>query len=207
MKIKYNTNRSELFMPEYGRHIQKMIDYCTNIEDREERNKVAKIIIDVMGQLNPHLRDVPDFKHKLWDHLYIISDFKIDIDSPYPVPSPETLNVKPEKMAYPKNKIKFKHYGRNIEKLVEEAKKLENPEDKKACLGIVANLLKQQYLHWNRDSVNDELIFRDMEKIAGTKLEYEENFKLDLTADILGRNKPSTTKQRKNTKPHHRYRK
>src|SRR5699024_4271154 len=135
--------------------IQKMINYCANIEDREERNKVAKIIIDVMGQLNPHLRDVPDFKHKLWDHLYIISDFKIDIDSPYPIPSPDTLNIKPERMDYPKNKIKFKHYGRNIEKLVKEAQKLEKTEDKKACLGIVANLLKQQYLHWNRDSVND----------------------------------------------------
>ena len=111
----YNTQRPKLIIPEYGRNVQNMVDHAVSVEDREERNKVAHSIIDVMGNLNPHLRDVPDFKHKLWDHLFIMSDFKLDVDSPYPKPTPESFQEKPRRVTYPENGIRYRHYGRTIE--------------------------------------------------------------------------------------------
>ena len=115
----YNTQRKKLALPEYGRHIQQMVDYIASVEDRDERNRLAKSLVAIMGNLNPHLRAINDFKHKLWDHLFIMSDFKLDIDSPYPIPSLEQYNEKPRKVPYPGNPIKFKHYGRVIEMMIE----------------------------------------------------------------------------------------
>src|SRR5688500_20127080 len=129
--MEYNSSRPRLIIPEYGRSIQKMIYYAVSLEDREERNKIAKAIIGVMGQLNPHLRDVNDFKHKLWDHLFIISDFKLDVDSPYPIPSREILTSKPDRINYPTNDIRFKHYGKTIEMLIDKAQTLEEKKMKK----------------------------------------------------------------------------
>jgi len=117
----YNTRRPKMVIPEYGRNIQKMIDHAMTVENKEERNKIANAIISVMGQLNPHLRDIADFKHKLWDHLFIISDFKLDVDSPYPLPDREAIAKKPVKLAYPENNIKFKHYRKTIETLINQA--------------------------------------------------------------------------------------
>ena len=126
----YNTRRPKMVIPEYGRNIQKMIDHAMTVENKEERNKIANAIISVMGQLNPHLRDIADFKHKLWDHLFIISDFKLDVDSPYPLPDREAIAKKPEKLAYPENNIKFKHYGKTIENLIDQAILIEEKEEK-----------------------------------------------------------------------------
>lgn len=126
----YNTQRKKLALPEYGRHIQQMVDYITGIEDGDERNRLAKALIGVMGNLNPHLRDINDFKHKLWDHLFIMSDFKLDIDSPYPIPSKEEYQEKPKQIPYPKNPIKYKHYGRVIELMIEKAIEMEEGTEK-----------------------------------------------------------------------------
>ena len=142
----YNTRRPKMVIPEYGRNIQKMIDHAMTVENKEERNKIANAIISVMGQLNPHLRDIADFKHKLWDHLFIISDFKLDVDSPYPLPDREAIAKKPEKLAYPENNIKFKHYGKTIENLIEQAILIEEKEEKNALIKIIANLMKKTYL-------------------------------------------------------------
>ncbi|NCU33475.1 MAG: DUF4290 domain-containing protein, partial [Candidatus Moranbacteria bacterium] len=128
--MEYNTQRSKMSISEYGRNIQKMIEGLQLIEDREKRNQQARAIIQVMGQLNPHLRDVNDFKHKLWDHLFIMSDFKLDVDSPYPIPSAEILERKPEKLKYAENHIKFKHYGRHIERIIEKACEMEEGEER-----------------------------------------------------------------------------
>ena len=186
--MEYNTERPHLIIPEYGRHIQKMVDHVVTIKDSEERNKTAKAIINVMGQLNPHLRDVPDFKHKLWDHLFIISDFKLDVDSPYDKPTPESIHLKPEKLKYPDQYFKFKHYGKIIQQMIEKAINYEEGEEKEALIKTIANHMKKAYLIWNRDAVEDEKIFGDLEIISQGKLKCGEGFKLNDTQEILASN-------------------
>lgn len=183
--MEYNTDRSHLTMPEYGRNIHKMVEYAISVEDTVERNKIAVAIVNVMGQLNPHLRDVTDFKHKLWDHLFIISNFKLDVDSPYPKLSKETLHAKPEKVNYPSNQIKFKHYGKNVELIIEEIKKLEDGPLKESLVNTIANFMKMAYLNWNRDTVNDELIIEHLKLLSKGALSLSENTKLNHTSSIL----------------------
>jgi hypothetical protein len=183
--MEYNTDRSQLIIPEYGRNIQKMIDYAISIPDREERSNVAKVIVDVMGQLNPQLRDITDFKHKLWDHLFIISRFQLDVDSPYPIPSAETLDIKPERIKYPNSHVQFKHYGKNIERMINEIKKMEEGPEKDEQIALVANFMKLAYLNHNRDTVSDELIVDHLDVLSGGELKLKENFRLNNTSDLL----------------------
>jgi hypothetical protein len=182
--MNYNTSRPHLIIPEYGRHIQKMIDYAVGIEEEDEREKVAHAIINVMGTLNPHLRDVPDFAHKLWDHLYIMSDFRLKVPSPYPIPAVEELIEKPKHMAYPQNDIRFKHYGKGVEKLIGAAIEMEDGEEKVALTESIANLMKKFYLSWNRDSVDDKVIINDLNRLSKTKLSLPEGTVLEATQDI-----------------------
>lgn len=170
----YNSNRKKLVLPEYGRHIQKMVNHALTIEDREERKKSAQTIISVMGNMFPHLRDVSDFKHKLWDHLAIMSDFKLDIDFPYEVPVRENLYTKPEKVPYRENKIRFRHYGTLIDELIKKAIELEDESEKKQLTMLIAAHMKKSLYQWNRDSVTDERIFHDIKKMSQGKLEIEE---------------------------------
>ena len=195
----YNTRRPQMIIPEYGRNIQKMVEHAITVEPREERNKVAQSIINVMGQLNPHLRDIVDFKHKLWDHLFIISDFKLDVDSPYPIPDKETIFKKPEPLAYPQNKIKFIHYGKSVENFIAEAIKMKDSEEKTELIRAIANLMKKSYLTWNRESVDDDLIFSDLKLLSKGQLQVDSDFKLEQTNDILALNvKKKTTNNHKN---------
>ncbi|MDR0766442.1 MAG: DUF4290 domain-containing protein [Odoribacteraceae bacterium] len=158
----YNTQRKRLLLPEYGRHIQNMVDEIATIEDREERNRAAKTVINVMGNLYPHLRDILDFRHKLWDHLAIMSGFNLDIDTPYPVPSRESLAGKPEKIEYGEKTIKLKHYGAMAEKMLQKIDTLESEEQKKDLLILAANHMKKSFQEWNSDSVEDDRIFDDI---------------------------------------------
>ena len=159
-----------MIIPEYGRNIQKMIDFAIAVEDREERNKVARAIIDVMGQLNPHLRDVTDFKHKLWDHIFIISEFKLDVDSPYPKPTAETFQTKPDRVLYPSNDIRYKHYGKTVERIIAKGREYPEGAEKNALVEQIANLMKRSYLTWNRDSVNDEVILKQLAELSKGEL-------------------------------------
>ena len=168
--MEYNTSLPHMIIPEYGRNIQKMIDFAISVEDREERNRVAQAIINVMGQLNPHLRDVTDFKHKLWDHIFIISDFKLDVDSPYPKPTRETFQTKPDKVSYPSNDIRYKHYGKTVERIIAKAKDFKEGDEKNALVEQIANLMKRSYLTWNRDSVNDEVILKHLDELSKGEL-------------------------------------
>ncbi len=168
--LEYNAERTHLIIPEYGRHLQKLINQATEIQDRTERNKAAKYIISVLGTLNPHLRDVPDFQHKLWDQLFIMSDFKIDVDSPYPVPSREMLQQKPERLQYPQNFPKYRFYGNNIQYMINVANKWEDSEIKSALIKVIANHMKKSYLSWNKDSVKDEVIFEHLLEMSGGKI-------------------------------------
>jgi hypothetical protein len=189
MPYDYNSSRKKLILPEYGRNIQKMVNHIKTIEDREERNKAAKTVIAVMGNLNPHLRDVNDFKHKLWDHLAIIADFDLDIDSPYDWPEKETLEQKPNKVPYNQHNIRYKHYGRSIVLMIEKAAELEEGEEKQDLIRMIANHMKKSYLTWNREAVSDEEIFMDLKTLSGGRLEVSEDLKLPETKEILAKNR------------------
>ena len=168
--MEYNTSLPKMIIPEYGRNIQKMIDFAIAVQDREERNRVAQAIINVMGQLNPHLRDVTDFKHKLWDHIFIISEFKLDVDSPYPKPTAETFQTKPDRVLYPSNDIRYKHYGKTVERIIAKGREYPDGDEKNALVEQIANLMKRSYLTWNRDSVNDEVILKQLQELSKGEL-------------------------------------
>ncbi len=169
-QLEYNTERPNLIIPEYGRHIQKMVDHAISMEDREERNKIAKSIIAVMGNLNPHLRDVPDFQPMLWDQLFIISDFKLDVDSPFPIPSKEELNERPERLEYPQNHPKYRFYGNNIKRMIDVANSWEEGDKKDGLVLTIANHMKKSFLNWNKDTVEDEVIFEHLFELSEGKI-------------------------------------
>lgn len=167
----YNSTRPKLILAEYGRNVQNMVDYICSLPSKEERNRHAQVVIDMMGFLNPHLRDVADFKHKLWDHLHIISDFKIDVDSPYPTPERGSIHPKPELLGYPQHRIRYKHYGHTIEKMIERARMINDPEKKQSMTLSIANFMKMAYLTWNKDSVEDDAIIADLSELSGGELQ------------------------------------
>mgnify|MGYP003323392266 CR=1 FL=1 len=173
--LEYNTIREELIIPEYGRHIQKMINYASSRESKEERNKLANSIISVMGNLQPHLRDVPDFQHKLWDQLFIMSDFKLDADSPFEKPSKEVLNAKPDPLSYPQNFPKYRFYGNNIKNMINVAKDWEEGDMKNALVYNIANHMKKCFLNWNKDSVKDQVIFDHLYELSGSKIDIRDS--------------------------------
>jgi len=203
--LEYNAERPHLIIPEYGRHLQKLIDLAVAIEDNEERNKAAKYIIQVMGSLNPHLRDVLDFQHKLWDQLFIMSDFKLKVDSPYPIPTRDVINLKPERLAYPQKNPKYRFYGNNIKYMIEVANKWEEGEMKSALVKVIANHMKKSYLSWNKDTVTDAVIFEHLFELSeGTINLIQSQEELSTTNDLIRTNKKVSNKslipQQKNLK-------
>jgi len=162
----YNTSRKKLSMPEYGRNVQNMVDLLLQIEDRDTRNRAAKAIIDVMGNLYPYLRDVPDFKHKLWDHLAIMAEFKLDIDYPYEPPTPEILTEKPKRVPYQQTTLKYRYYGKTMDLMIKKAMEYEDGPERDVLIYQLANHMKKSYLTWNKDSVDDILIFEDLSNIS-----------------------------------------
>lgn len=166
MNFDYNSTRSNLILAEYGRNVQNMVEYICTISDRDERNRLAQVVIDMMGVLNPHLRDVSDFKHKLWDHLFIISDFKIDVDSPFPIPTREEVHTKPEPIPYPQSPIRYKHYGRMVEDMIKKAIAMDVEEHRAKMALSIANFMKMAYLTWNKDAVSDEHILDDLKELS-----------------------------------------
>lgn len=201
--MEYNTSLPKMIIAEYGRNIQKMVDFAVTVKDKEERNKVAKAIIQVMGQLNPHLRDITDFKHKLWDHIFIISDFKLDVDSPFPKPDKQSFQTKPELLKYPQKKMKYRYYGKTIENIIDEAVSYKEGEEKDALIEMIANHLKKSYLNWNLDSVDDSLILQHLKDFSGGKLKLKESSKLSNTFDILARNRKKPAPSHKNDRSKH----
>ena len=170
--MEYNTTRNHLIMKEYGRHIQKMIEYLLTIEDKEERQRNAYAVIELMGFLNPHLKNVEDFRHKLWDHLFLISDFTLDVESPYPIPTRETLKARPERLRYPKKYPKFNHLGKNIEVIIDKALNEENPEKKQGFANAIAYYMKLTYSNWHKELVHDDNIQSELSSMTNGELEF-----------------------------------
>jgi hypothetical protein len=195
--MEYNSQRSKLIIPEYGRNLQKMIEMITTIEDRTKRTQLAYLIVDIMAQLHTLTKekDSDDLRNKLWDHLHIISDFKLDVDSPYPVPDREVLTKSPKKLAYPKHRMRYAHYGKNIELIIDKAIGFEDGPDKDAFVKNIANQLKKSYLTWNRDSVDDDLIILQLGELSHFMLKLSEGDQLQTTSEILGPQKKKNKQQ------------
>lgn len=197
MEMYYNTQRKKLPLPEYGRNIQNMVDYLFTVEDRDKRNRSAQVVIDVMGNLYPYLRDVAEFKHKLWDHLAIMTDFKLDIDYPYNPPTPDILTEKPNIVPYPQTKIRYKHYGFIMESLIKKTAEMEG-EEKEILVELLANHMKKSYMAWNKDGVDDEKIFLDLKELSRGKLNIsKEEIQLVDAKSIAAVTKPKKKKFKK----------
>lgn len=193
--LEYNSERPPLMIPEYGRHLQKLINQAVVVSDRDQRNKMARYIIQVMGNLNPHLRDVPDFQHKLWDQLFIMSDFKLEVDSPYPILSREVLQMKPDRLEYPQNFPKYRFYGNNIKYMIDVANKWEEGDMKSALIKVIANHMKKSYLSWNKDTVKDDVIFEHLYELSNGKINLLESAEeLINTNDLMRTNQRSSNK-------------
>lgn len=195
--MEYNTGREKIVISEYGRNIQVMIRHLMDIEDRKQRTEAAYFIVSVMAQMNPQVKESNDYMHKLWDHLHIIADYKLDVDSPYPVPTPEMQKKKPEHVGYQKNNIRYGHYGQYIYDVVKKVKDMEDGPKKQALLVNIANQMKRDYLNWNRDTVNDLLILDDLYKISGEEIALPMETKLIPTNEILNKQPQQNQNQKK----------
>ncbi|NBU91648.1 MAG: DUF4290 domain-containing protein [Flavobacteriia bacterium] len=171
--MEYNTTRGPLILPEYGRNVQNMIAHAMEISDRKERNRAAQAIIEVMGQLNPHLRDVDDFRHKLWTHLFVMSDFQLDVESPYDIPKPESLREKPQRVSYPSSNIRYGHYGKYIQEILESSKTIESSDEREYLKITMANFMKKQFLAHNNDTVENNVIANQLKELSKGELVLE----------------------------------
>ena len=199
--MKYNTGEKRLILPEYGRNIQNMVDYCVTIQDREERKRCADTIINIMGNMFPHLRDVNDFKHILWDHLAIMADFKLDIDYPYEIVKKEELDTRPPRLPYNNSRIRYRHYGKTLEHLIQKATAYEPGPEKDQLVRLLATQMKKSFLTWNKESVDDRKIFKDLEELSeGQIVLNEEECKLLDSREILARNNTANNNNNKKNK-------
>lgn len=201
--LEYNTEREHLIIPEYGRHMQKMINFAKSRDTKEERNKVSNAIIAIMGNMQPHLRDVPDFQHKLWDQFFIMADFDIDVDLPYDKPTREELYARPEPLKYPQNFPKYRFYGNNIKTMIDVANTWEEGELKEALVYTIANHMKKCFLNWNKDTVEDYVIFNHLRELSDGKIDLKENDEDLSDATSLMRSKRKFTSNT-TKKPHHK---
>ena len=193
--MKYNTARDHLVLPEYGRNVQKMVDHATTIQNKEERNKCVKTIIEFMGQMNPQLRDLKEFNHKLWDDLFIISKFQLEADSPYPLPEPKKLDERPEKMPYPKNKIKFPFYGAALENMIRYAVNQNEGRDKEIMTGMIANHMKKSYLLFNKHSVSNDTIILHLKQLSDNKLILPKDFEFIRSSSVINKSQRNYKKK------------
>ncbi|WP_344978494.1 DUF4290 domain-containing protein [Compostibacter hankyongensis] len=174
--MEYNTSRNHLIMREYGRNIQKMVEYLLSLEDQEKRQKNTMALIELMGTLNPHLRNVEDFRHKLWDHLFLISDFSLEVDSPYPIPTRETLKAKPAPLPYPKKHPRFRHFGKNLEMVIDKALQESNEEKREGFTQTIGNYMKLAYANWHKESIHDDMIRSELSLITDNQLSYQTGY-------------------------------
>lgn len=189
-QLNYNTQREKLKISEYGRNLQMMVEHLLEIEDRAKRTEAANMIVSVMAQMNPHAKEANDYLHKLWDHIHIISDYRLDVDGPYPAPTPEEEH-KPLHVGYQKNDIRYGHYGEIVRKMIDEAVKIEDNGKRQIIATAIANQMKRDYLGWNSDTVNNQVILKDLKEMSEGKLSLPEDTPLTSTNEILGKTTPA----------------
>jgi len=200
--LEYNTQLDPIRLPEYGRIVQKMVKYCMTIEDREQRNQCAREIIKIMSQMHPNTTNIQNYEQKLWDHLFVISDFKLDVDSPYPKPSPNLLQDKPEPLSYVSNKINFLYYGKNVENIIKILDKIDNPEERDYYVLVTANYMKKLQYMWNKEAhIKDEVIFEHIKQISEGKIVLDPNsVELDKDTRMSNRKKIFKPKYQQHSK-------
>jgi len=194
--MEYNTTLNKLILPEYGRNVQKLVENATKIEDKEERKKYIESIINLMGRMYPYLRDLKDFKHKLWDHLVIMSDFKLSEDSPFPAPKTTTFANNPEKIPYKSKNFRYKHFGKNIVDMLKYAAEMKDGEEKILLTALLANHMKKLYLTWSKDMVTDEFIFQKIKELSDGKLEIAKDITLSNSNQLVSTNYRKSQKQK-----------
>ena len=198
--MEYNTSKTQLQMPEYGRIIQQLVERCQELENRDERNEMAVAIVNFMGQRNPQLRDESNYKHKLWDHLFILAKYDLDVDSPYHIPTAEELKVKPKRMEYPKLQGDFKFYGKSILQLIDKAIELEAGDEKDALIQVIANNMKKSYNVYNKEHVQDEVIFRHLKDLSNNRLDLTVLDSLEKSKIYYATNRSNKSNPRNNPK-------
>jgi uncharacterized membrane protein YgcG len=171
--MEYNTTRTKMLMPEYGRNVQRMVEYLMTLKDKDQRRRNAEAIVELMGTLNPNLKQIEDYKHKLWDHLVQMTDFKLDVDAPYPPPTPEQLFKKPDPIPYPQGNIEHRHFGKNLEQLIEKALKEKDPEKKQGFVQTIGYYMKLSYVNWHKEPVHDDMIKTELAALTNGELQYE----------------------------------
>ena len=204
--MQYNTQQKRMPLPEYGRSIQNMVDFALTIQDRSERQRCANTIINIMGNMFPHLRDVPDFKHKLWDHLAIMADFKLDIDYPYEIIRKDNLVTKPDPIPYQSTKIRYRHSGRTLEILIKKACEFKEGDEKKNLVALICNHMKKDYMAWNKDTVDDRKIAEDLAEFSGGKLQMDDEI-LRLMSERIAQNYRPRTNNNNNQRNNNQRRK
>lgn len=195
--MEYNTTRKRLIIAEYGRNLQSLVEQVCKMEDRDQRSRAAKALVNVMAQLNPSQRDYVDYRRKLWDHLYIMSDFKLDVDGPYDPPSPNTVHPKPQRLSYAGNKIRYSHYGRIIEKMIDVVSEYPENKEKEVLAPMIANYLKKSYLTWNLDSVTDDVIIKQMNVMSKGRIAMDNSQPLWVANDLVIDPSPGSKKNQK----------
>lgn len=175
MNKNYNFERRKLNLPEYGRHIYRMTEFLRTIEDRELRNRQARVVVDVMGNINNHLRDTDDLRHKLWDHLFIIAGFDLDVDSPYPKPSPESIAPHPDRLDYPGRRVAHKHYGRYIELMLHRLAAVDDADDRRIIVANIAKYMRNKSHEYNQEFPSNEVVINDMRKMSDGALDIDDH--------------------------------
>ncbi|HZK07881.1 MAG TPA: DUF4290 domain-containing protein [Bacteroidales bacterium] len=193
--MEYNSQREHIIIPEYGRNLQKIVEIVVNTEDRTKRTQLAHVVVDIMANIHSQQKDSPELRQRLWDHLHIVSGFRLDVDSPFPVPDREVLTKAPQNLEYPRKNMRFIYYGKNIENIIGEVAEYPDGDDKKELVKNIANHLKKSYLTWNRDSVDDGLIKKHFDELSEGKLELDSNYQFTSTNELLG-----TKPRKKSTK-------
>lgn len=196
--MEYNSTREDLIMPEYGRAVHKMVQHIKTLQTKEERNLAALSLIEIMGTKNPQLRDVEDFTHKLWDHLFIMAEFDLDVDSPYPIPQHKQDHGPLPLQYFDDNKIKFKFYGRTVLEIIKKATKMPEGKEKEALIEIIANLMKKFYLNYNKESVEDEVINQHLKELSDGNLHIKDSYNINSTSEILSQKNKKRKRSNKN---------
>lgn len=196
--MNYNTDRVNITMREYGRHIQNLIEYAITIEEKEKRQKAAENIVHLMIILNPQVKTMVDYKQKLWDHLFIMSDFKLEVDSPYPIPSREEVKIKPAELAYPRNRIRYKHYGKNVESMIKKASLMDDDDKKQTFTEIIGNFMKLAYKNWSNEEVSNDLVKNDMKAMSNGILEISDDMNIETMTKLHRKNSYQQSNNGKN---------
>lgn len=197
----YNTKRKALTLPEYGRNVHQMVDFIKTIDDRDERTTAAKGVVKLMKQMQPQVKELENYEQKLWDHFFIMADYDLDIDAPFPIPTREHIEKRPDKVEYQNNRIRFRHYGSNVENIISKAVAMEEGEEKTALVSMIANMMKRFYLQWNRDSVTDDVIWDQLNRLSKGKIKKVDGIELTSTNEIL---KTTKKKRKPNNNKNHR---